>query len=120
MKAMRWVLIGIATLSAAGLLLVRGEAVHGAGTDPEVCALRRQVDQLQTRLGTLEERLARVESTKPPSLPRCEVLPRSSNGPAVLLPSQQLLPERSGQSPKIWGQGTINGWPFYFIPCGAK
>lgn len=121
MKAIRWSGLALVALGAVGLLLARGEATRTAGADPEVRVLRRQVEQLQTSLKALEQRLAKVESARPSVLPRFEVLPRSSNAPPVIfLPHQRDSFERSGESPKIWGQGEINGWPFYFIPCDAK
>jgi hypothetical protein len=121
MKTRRWMVLSAAALAALGFVLARADVARTAGSDPEVRALRRQVEQLQSRLKAVEERLAKVESAKPSVLPRFEVLPRSSNAsPMILLPRQRDLPERSGQSPQIWGQGEINGWPFYFIPCGGK
>ena len=122
MKTMRWMVLSAAALAAVGFLLARAEEAQKPSLDPEVRTLRQQVEQLHARVKTLEERLARVESSKAaPPASRFEILPRSPGAP----PSIQLLPQPSvrsgsGQQPKIWGQGEINGWPFYFIPCEGK
>lgn len=122
MKTIRWMMLSGTALAVLGFVLARAEVVRKPGFDPEVRVLRQQVEQLQTQVRTLEERLARVESSKAaPPAPRFEILPRSPGAPpAIVIPPQSPLPDRSGQQPKIFGQGEINGWPFYFIPCDAK
>jgi outer membrane murein-binding lipoprotein Lpp len=122
MKTMRWMVLSAAALAVLGFLLARAEVARKPDFDPEVRALRQQVEQLQAQVKTLEERLAKVESSKAsPPAPRIEILPRSPGAPpAIVIPPQSPLPGRSGQQPKIWGQGEINGWPFYFIPCNGQ
>ena len=122
MKTMRWMVLSTAALAVLGFVLARAEMARKLEVDPEVRTLRQQVERLQARVKTLEERLARVESSKAlPTAPRIEVLPQFPSAP----PAIQFLPQpdaRSGpgQQPKIWGQGEINGWPFYFIPCEGR
>jgi len=79
------------------------------------------VEQLQARLKVLEDRLAAVESPKPGSPPRILMQPKP---PAV--PPTSPTPSPPGSlgislsQPKVWGQREINGWTYYFIPCGEK
>ena len=121
MKAIRLSVLSIIALGAASLLLARGDTMRTADADSELHALRRQVEELQSRLKTLEQRLAKLESAKPSVLPHIEILPRSSNAPPmILVPPQRDALQRSGQSPKIWGGGEINGWPYCYIPCDGR
>lgn len=121
MKTIRWSVLAVIALGAAGLLLARGDTMRTADADSEVRALRRQVEELQSRLKTLERRLAKVESAKPSVLPRIEIRPRSSNAPPIIfVPPQRDALKRSGQSPKTWGGGEINGWPYCYIPCEGR
>jgi hypothetical protein len=121
MKTIRWSVLAVIALGAAGLLLARGDTVRTTDADSEVRALRRQAEELQSRLKTLEQRLTKVESAKPSVPPRIEILPRSSNAPPmILVPPHRDALKRSGQSPKIWGGGDINGWPYCYIPCEGR
>jgi hypothetical protein len=48
--------------------------------------------------------------------------PQQSQGgasPAMQNILRQLVPSSEGntQRPKIWGEGEINGWKYYIIPC---
>ena len=121
MKTIRWSVLAIVALSAVSLLLARGGATQTAGADSEERALRREVEQLQARLKMLEQRLAKVEPAKPGVVSRIEILPKSPGAllsiPMPPLPGQR---DRSGQQPKIWGGGEINGWPYCYIPCQGR
>jgi len=121
MKTMRWILLAVIALGAAGWVLARAEVGEESVGDSDVRALRRQIEQLQARLQTLEDRLAKVESAKPGTVPRIEILPRLPGTPPTYpIPS---LPGQFGRhpsQPKFWGGREINGWDFYVVPCGEK
>ena len=120
MKATRWIVLATVVLGAVSLVLTRAEVGKKADADSEVRALRQRVEQLQARLRKLEDRFTKLESVKPRSVPAIEVVPNPpSVPPSIFIPSQPGVQNRSGQQPKIWGQGEIDGWPFYLIPCGG-
>jgi hypothetical protein len=122
MKARNWLLLMIVTIGAAGLLLARGQVGQKAEAGSDVGALRKQVERLQARLKSVEDRLAELESAKQHTVPHIEIVP---NLPGV--PKSGLIPAPTpnalnllGPQPKIWRRGQINGWPFYLIPCATK
>lgn len=121
MKASSWLVLMVVAIVAAGLLLARGQVGQKVEAAPEVDALRQQVGQLQVRFKMLEDRLTKLESAKQHTVPHVEVVPNPpSLPPSIFIPSPLGVPNRSGQQPKIWGQGEINGWPFYLIPCAGR
>ena len=71
-------------------------------------------------LRALEDRLGRVESGKPSTSPRIQILPKSPGSAGLTLPLTPDFPSGPGHQPKVSGQREINGWDFYFIPCGKE
>jgi hypothetical protein len=111
----------VIAMVAAGLLLARAEVGKKADAKPKLHALSQQVEQLQARLRSLEDRLAKLEFAKSQSAPRIQIVPSPPSAPPpIFIPSASGVLNWSGQQPKIWGQGEINGWPFYLIPCAGK
>jgi hypothetical protein len=102
-----------------GLMLLPAETTKKPDANTEMRALRQQIEQLQSRFKTIGDRLTKLEAVRSRAVSRIEVLPYPPGAsPPVVVPSQPGVPNRSGQPPKIWGQGEINGWPYYLIPCG--
>ena len=120
MKTIRWVLVAVLALGAMGWVLARAESGKPGGADSAVRALQKQVENLQARLRALEDRLGRVESGKPSTAPRIQILPKSPGSPGHTLPLVPVFPGGPGHQPKVSGQREINGWDFYFIPCAGK
>ena len=116
-----WIAAG-ATLGVVSAMLAANGPCEPRNTDGDVQALQKQVAELEARIKTLEDRLEKLESPgKPPlaSLPRLAARPPKLNQPGASVPMPGFLP-RNGQRPKIWGQGEINGWTFYYIPLGGQ
>ncbi len=124
MKVIRWIMLSVVALGAAGWMLARAEVGKRNDTVSDVGDLRQQIRQLQARLTRLEERLAEVESAKPGVGPKVEILPKSPGSPPTyLVPSLPGLLGKSQSQPKVWGvwgQREVNGWTAYFIPCDHR
>jgi len=85
----------------------------------EVSEMRDQIKRLQAKVELLEYRTKSLEST-------VEQLRRSHTpAPAPMslqlpAPPSAVPPLHSSQPPKIWGQGEVNGWAYYIVPCGEQ
>lgn len=103
-------------LVLAAALVLGMIALAGDKTEPEAAAspLQKRVDELEARVKALELRLDKLAEAKNP--PAAIVpLPRENDG-APTLPIQ---PFPGGSHGPIWGQGRINGWDFYIVPCAG-
>ena len=83
----------------------------------EVSQMRDEIKRLQAKVELLEYRTKNLEST-------VEQLKRS-HAPAPLTfqapaPSLPVPPAHSSPPPTIWGQGEVNGWTYYIVPCGEQ
>ena len=99
------------------------QTTKAANAESEIQRLRKQVAELQARVRELENRLEKYEKSArqrtPPKLYEFRQFGVLTNLPPLHLPLPA-LPFGQRQWPKIWGGGTINGWPYYFIPCDQE
>jgi hypothetical protein len=116
-------------LTTAAALMIGAFAFAGTESDKQSPAT--DLDQLQKRITALESRIKSLErqlespgplNCAPQIQPRIQAQPPGSSG---LLPLQDIFrpfvppPEGNAQRPKIWGEGEINGWKYYVIPCAG-
>jgi outer membrane murein-binding lipoprotein Lpp len=121
MKTTHWFVLLAVALGAVGLALARADVANKTDAAAEVRMLRQQVEQLQARLKTPENRLAKVETARSSVAPRVQMLPQSPGSPPTLIaPPFSGLPGGSGPQPKLWGRREVNGWTAHFIPCGDE
>jgi len=115
------------------LLLVAGIAIVSLATDlsggkPQadqksqadqnaIPELRAQITELRAKVQNLENQTKNLES-------KVEQLKQSQSrvpAPLSLLqspaPSASFPLASSSRPPTIWGQGEVNGWTYYVVPC---
>jgi len=107
---------------AAGIALISLAADSPAPKSNEaddIRELRAQITQLRAEVQTLQQRTQSLESTvadlKRPQMPTPLNLQPGAGGhsaPSIVIPSPQ-----SSRPPTIWGQGEVNGWTYYIVPC---
>jgi TolA-binding protein len=106
--------IGIAVVSlAADMSGGKSQQADQTG----VQELRSQITELRAKVQSLESQTRILQST-------VDQLKQSqqSHVPAPLslqipAPSASLPLASSSHPPKIWGQGEVNGWTYYVVPC---
>jgi hypothetical protein len=116
-----FVTVGATLCVVSAVLAASGPDGH-KNSDREIQTLQKQVAELEARIKTLENRIEKLESSgKPPTtgLPVPGVQPPTLERPGASVPNTGFL-HRSGQHPKIWGEGEINGWKYYLVPLGAQ
>jgi hypothetical protein len=87
----------------------------------DVSQMRDEIKRLQAKVELLEYRTKSLEST-------VEQMKRShtpspltfTTPPPAAAPSLSAPGTRSTQPPTIWGQGEVNGWSYYIVPCVAQ
>ena len=105
---------------AAGVALISLAADPASGKkDVESDAMREfraQITQLRVEVDTLRHHTQSLESTvdelKHSHMPTPLNLQPSGGAPSPLIPTPS--PSRP---PTIWGQGEVNGWTYYIVPC---
>ena len=110
---------------AAGVVLISLAAdPAGAKKDADSDAireLRTQITQLRAEVETLRHRTQSLESTvenlKRPQMPTPLDLQPSRGAPA---PSGLIPAPSPSRPPTIWGQGEVNGWTYYIVPCETQ
>ncbi len=108
--------VGVALLSLAA------DPAGQKSTDSDtIRELRAQIAQLRGEVETLRHRTQTLESTvedlKRSRLPAPLNLPPGSAAPA---PSRLVPVPSPSRPPTIWGQGEVNGWTFYIVPCEER
>jgi hypothetical protein len=113
---------------AVVLSLVAGIAVVSLAADlsggkPQkdqdaILELRGQISELRAKIQGLESQTRNLESTVAQLKQSRVPTPLSLlQAPA----SPQPLPSASrSHPPKIWGQGEVNGWTYYSVPCEER
>ena len=102
--------VGVAVVSlAADLSGGKPQADQSA-----IQELRTQIIELRAKVQTLESQTKNLQST-------VDQL-KQSHVPAPLglqipVPSASLPLASSSRGPTIWGQGEVNGWTYYVVPC---
>jgi len=108
------------------LCAVTGVGIIAFGENPqgqkpsataEVSQMREEIKRLQAKIELLEYRTKNLESTVE-QLKRSQApAPLNFQGPA---PSLSVPPVSAPKPPTIWGQGEVNGWTYYIVPCGEQ
>ena len=82
--------------------------------------LRAQITELRAKIQGLENQTKNLEST-------VEQLKQSQTRTPVPLnlfqspaPSTVIPSASSSHLPTIWGQGEVNGWTYYVVPCNQQ
>jgi hypothetical protein len=108
----------------AGIALISFAADPAGGkADPSdnLRELRAQITELRAEVNTLRQRTQSLESTVD-DLKRSHV-PTPLNlppGAGIQSPST-LIPAPNAHRPAtIWGQGEVNGWTYYIVPCEER
>ena len=80
--------------------------------------LRAQITQLRAEVDTLRHRTQSLETTVD-DLKRSHLPTPLNLQPSVGVPSPATLNPSPNPSrpPTVWGQGEVNGWTYYIVPC---
>lgn len=113
------ILFGFSLVVGIALLSLAAEPAGGKN-DPvdAIHELRAQIIELRAEVTILRQQTQTLESTveqlKRPQMPTpLDLQPRpAAPAPSALLPSPS--PSRP---PTIWGQGEVNVWTYYIVPC---
>ncbi len=83
--------------------------------------LRTQITELRAEVETLRHRTQSLESTME-DLKHSRVPTPLNLQPNPGLPSPStLIPTPSpSRPPTVWGQGEVNGWTYYIVPCEQR
>ena len=83
----------------------------------DVTKLQDDIKRLQAKVEMLELRTKGLESTVEQMKRSHTLAPLSFQGapPSLSVPSI-----KPSQPPTIWGQGEVNGWTYYIVPCEEK
>ena len=116
----------IVALSFVAGVVVISVAADLSGAKPQtdhevVQELRTQIIDLRAKIETLEGRTQSLES-------RVEQLKQSheqAHSPTPLnfpvpAPAFSIPSVSAPRPPTIWGQGEVNGWTYYVVPCGEQ
>jgi hypothetical protein len=90
-----------------------------APATPDVSKMQDDIKRLQAKVEMLEFRTKGLESTvaQLKRSPSPAPVPMSFQAPGTSLSFPTMQPS---QPPKIWGQGEVNGWTYYIVPCGEQ
>ena len=118
---MKKILFLLCSFVAVGLLVSALAASEKqsvpTGSKTDVGQLTQQIDSLQARIKTLEERLAKLEKDrtfKAVTLPPSVVQPSPNS---IQIPGAVADPNRP---PNAWGEREFNGLKYYLIPLGTE
>jgi uncharacterized coiled-coil protein SlyX len=89
------------------------EAVHELRA--QVTELRAEIEKLRQRTQTLESNVEELKRSRTPSPLNFQVNPAMPSTPKRLIPSPGAT-----RPPTVWGQGEVNGWTFYIVPCEER
>jgi hypothetical protein len=94
-----------------------------AGTDSDKNSPATDLDRLQEKITALESRLKNLEQqrqTPAPLIYAPRVQPQIQTPPMEFTHPFSPPSAENSRRPKIWGEGEINGWKYYLIPCGTR
>ncbi len=82
--------------------------------------LRTQITELRAKIQGLENQTKNLESTveqlkQSPSRKPVPLNLFQPSAPPTTIPSAS-----SSHPPTIWGQGEVNGWTYYVVPCNQQ
>jgi len=112
------VLFALSLVIGVVLISIAAEpAAEKPKPDDTIRELRAQIAELRAEVNTLRQRTQSLESTVD-DLKRSHVPTPLNLQPGSGAPSPSNLPSpRSSRPPTIWGQGEVNGWTYYVVPC---
>jgi hypothetical protein len=108
-------------LTTATALVTGAFAV--AGTESDKNSPATDLDRLQKKITALESRLKNLEQqrqTPAPLIYAPRVQPQIQTPPMEFTHPFSPPSAENSRRPKIWGEGEINGWKYYLIPCGTS
>ena len=100
----------------AVISLAEGTPGEKPPADRETREMRSELIELRAKVQSLEEQMKKMEST-------VEQMNQPRLNPLNLPPANSSLfglPTTDLQPPKIWGEGKVNGWTYYIVPCEEK
>ena len=117
MKKKMMVLSFCAAMSVA--IIAFAEITPGEKPSPnsEVAQMREEMGKLKAKIELLEYRTKSLESSVEQLKHSHTPTPLSLSVPAPALSTPATRPSRT---PPIWGQGEVNGWTYYIVPCAEQ
>jgi outer membrane murein-binding lipoprotein Lpp len=111
----KWMMVLAAAMGMAVISMAADLSGGKTPTDREALQeTRAQIAELRAKVQTLEADTRRLESV-------VEQLKQSHAPTPLNFPApqpSQLNPAPVGsRPPTIWGQGEVNGWTYYVVPC---
>jgi hypothetical protein len=103
------VLMSLAADPAGGKKSDDGDTLRELRT--QLTELRAEVNQLHQRTETLESSVEELKRSRIPTPLNLQP------GSAVPSPSTIVPSPNSTRPPTVWGQGEVNGWTYYIVPC---
>jgi hypothetical protein len=108
-------------LTTAAALLIGAFAF--AGTESDKHSPETDLDRLQKKITALESRVNSLEQQRQTPAPlnyTPRVQPQIQTPPMEFIHPFSPPSAENSRRPKIWGEGQINGWKYYLIPCGTS
>ena len=114
------VLFALSLAAGVALVSLAADTAGGKKSDDSdtIRELRTQITELRAEVNKLHQRTETLESSVE-ELKRSHV-PTPLNlqpGPAFPSPSAIVPSPNSSRPPTVWGQGEVNGWTYYIVPC---
>ncbi len=117
---MKKILFLLCSLAAAGLILsalAAGEKQQAAASsNADVQKLTQQVDSLQAKIKTLEERIAKLEKWNVMKVVTLPPLAANPSPQSTMIPGANTDPNRP---PNAWSEREFNGMKYYLMPLSA-
>jgi outer membrane murein-binding lipoprotein Lpp len=116
-------LLALSLVAGVTLLSLAADSAGGKKSDDSdaLRELRAQITQLRAEVDTLRHRTQSLEATvdglKRPQMPTPLNLQPSQGVP---VPSTWIPAPSPSRPPTIWGQGEVNGWTYYVVPCEER
>jgi len=112
------VLFALSLVIGVVLISIAAEpAAEKPKPDDTVRELRAQITELRAEVSSLRQRTQSLEATVE-DLKRSHVPTPLKLQPGSTVPPPANLPSpKSSRPPTIWGQGEVNGWTYYVVPC---
>jgi cell division protein FtsB len=118
------ILFALSLVAGVALISLAADPVGGKPTqnDDAIRELRAQVTQLRAEVDTLRQRTKSLEATvddlKRSHIPSPLNLQPGAGAPAA--PSMMIPSPTTSRPPTVWGQGEVNGWTYYIVPCDQQ
>jgi hypothetical protein len=83
----------------------------------QLTELRTKVQRLEGQVQGLEDHTKKLEAAVEQLKKFPAPTPMNLYQSPAPSPSPAFNPHGSSRPPTIWGQGEVNGWTFYYVPC---